>query len=92
MKAAYIQATGPADSIIVGELPVPSIGRNQVLVRVQAVSVNPIDTYIRSGAVAMPIPLPFIIGCDVAGVVDHLDQTSPTCRSERLFGLPIKAC
>lgn len=74
MKAAYIQATGPADSIIVGDLPVPHIGPHQVRVRVQAVSVNPIDTYIRSGAVAMPIPLPFIVGCDVAGVVDQVGE------------------
>ena len=33
-------------------------------------SVNPIDTYIRSGAVAMELPKPFILGCDLAGVVD----------------------
>jgi NADPH2:quinone reductase len=42
-----------------------------VLVKVQAVAVNPIDTYIRSGAVAMNLPLPFIVGCDLAGIVER---------------------
>jgi NADPH2:quinone reductase len=33
------------------------------------VDVNPIDTYVRSGMVAMPLPVPYIIGCDLAGTV-----------------------
>jgi NADPH2:quinone reductase len=33
--------------------------------------VNPIDTYIRSGAVKMELPLPFIVGCDLAGTVER---------------------
>jgi NADPH2:quinone reductase len=36
---------------------------------VGAVSVNPVDIYIRGGLVQMPLPLPFIIGCDLAGAV-----------------------
>ncbi len=34
-----------------------------------AVSVNPIDTYIRNGAIYWPLPDPFVIGCDLAGTV-----------------------
>ena len=37
--------------------------------RVRACAINPIDTYIRSGAVAMPLPSPFVVGCDLAGEV-----------------------
>src|SRR5437588_255036 len=70
MKAAYIKQTGPPENIIYGELPTPKPTDSQVLVRVSAVAVNPIDTYIRSGAVQMPLALPFIVGCDVAGVVE----------------------
>lgn len=40
-----------------------------MLVRVRAASVNPIDTYIRSGAVAMPLAFPFVVGADLAGEV-----------------------
>jgi NADPH2:quinone reductase len=69
MKAAYIEQTGPPANIHVGQLPDPRAGDNQVLVRVEAVDVNPIDTYVRSGMVAMPLPVPYIIGCDLAGTV-----------------------
>ena len=70
MKAAYIKQTGPADNIQYGDLPTPEPTGSQVLVRVKAVAVNPIDTYLRAGAVKMELPMPFIIGCDLAGVVE----------------------
>ncbi len=69
MKAAYIEQTGPPEVIHYGELPTPQPTGSQVLVQVGAVSVNPIDTYIRSGTVRMPIPMPYIVGCDLAGTV-----------------------
>jgi NADPH2:quinone reductase len=72
MKAAYINQPGPPESIIVGELPKPTPTENQVLVKVAATAVNPIDTYVRSGAVAMPLPKPFVVGCDLAGVVEAM--------------------
>ena len=70
MKAAYIETTGGPEVIRYGDLPRPTPKEGEALVRVGAVAVNPIDTYIRSGAVAMPLPKPFIIGCDLAGTVD----------------------
>lgn len=72
MKAAYINEPGPAESIIVGDLPVPDPDESQVLVKIGAAAVNPVDTYIRSGAIAMPLPRPFIVGCDLAGVVEAI--------------------
>jgi NADPH:quinone reductase len=75
MKAAFIRTTGGPDKIQFGDLPKPLPKDGQVLVRVQAVSVNPIDTYIRSGAVAMPLPNPFIVGCDMAGVVEACGES-----------------
>src|SRR5438067_2182309 len=70
MKAAYIETTGTPDMIRFGDLPKPTPKSGEVLVRVGAVSVNPIDLYIRAGTVAMPLPKPFIIGCDLAGTVE----------------------
>jgi NADPH2:quinone reductase len=70
MKAAAIKHTGPPEAIEIMDLPQPAVAAGQVLVRVEAVDVNPIDTYVRSGMVAMPLPLPYIIGCDLAGVVE----------------------
>ncbi|WP_420123416.1 NADPH:quinone reductase [Nakamurella sp.] len=67
--AAYVEQRGPADSIRVGRLPVPELGPDDVLVAVSAVSVNPVDTYVRSGRYDTPIPLPFIVGRDLVGTV-----------------------
>jgi len=69
MKAAFIQQIGPPESICYGEIPTPTPQANEVLLKVGAVAVNPIDTYIRGGIIPMPIPLPYILGCDVAGTV-----------------------
>jgi NADPH:quinone reductase len=76
MQAAYIEQTGPPEAIQIGDLPRPEPGPGQVLVRVRAVGLNPIDLYIRSGVVAMPLSFPYIIGCDLAGTVEKL---GPNC-------------
>ncbi len=72
MKSAYIEQTGPPENIKVGDLPRPEPGPGQVLVRVRAVALNPIDLYIRSGLVAFPLAFPYVIGCDLAGTVDKI--------------------
>lgn len=69
MKAAYIDEPGPPENIQYGDVPTPSPDGSQVLIKVGAVAVNPVDTYIRN-APFWELPKPFIIGCDVAGVVD----------------------
>ena len=70
MKAAYIETPGPAENIVYGDLPQPEISPSQVLVRMTAVAVNPVDTYIRNGANYWELPNPFVVGCDLAGVVE----------------------
>jgi NADPH2:quinone reductase len=72
MKAAYIDTTGAPDVIRYGDLPDPEPKAGEVRVKVAAVAVNPIDTYIRGGVVQMPLPKPFVIGCDLAGVVERV--------------------
>jgi NADPH2:quinone reductase len=69
MKAAYINQTGTPEVIIYGDLPTPKPTRRQCLVKVAAVDVNPIDLYVRSGAIPMPLTFPFILGRDLAGSV-----------------------
>lgn len=70
MKAALIDRTGDPEVIQFGEVPTPVPQAGELLVRVRAAAVNPIDTYIRAGVVAMPLPKPFIPGCDFAGTVE----------------------
>lgn len=69
MHAAWIAERGPAEAIRYGELPVPRAGPTDVLVRVEAVAVNPVDTLVRSGCYETPLPFPFVVGRDVVGVV-----------------------
>ena len=84
MRAAYIEELGGPQVIRVGSLPDPTPGPRQVVVRVRASAVNPIDTYVRSGMVAMPLPKPFVVGCDLAGEVltvgDEVESLRPGMR------------
>lgn len=55
------------------DTPRPTLGRNQVLIRVQASGVNPLDTKIRAGQAAHARhPLPTVLGLDMAGVVEEV--------------------
>lgn len=69
MKAAYINQTGGPENIIYGDLPEPKPSSNQCLIKVAAVDVNPVDLYIRSGAVPAKLDFPYILGRDLAGKV-----------------------
>lgn len=70
MRAAFINEFGTPEQIRFDEFPTPIAGDRDVVVKVAAVTVNPIDTYIRSGAFNAGVPLPFIVGRDMTGVVD----------------------
>lgn len=87
MKAAFITSTGPAENIQFGDLPQFGPSAGQVLVKTEAVAVNPIDTYIRAGNVKFSLPNPYVIGCDVAGVVEAV---GPGCQrlkvGDRVWG------
>jgi NADPH:quinone reductase len=87
MKAAYINQPGPPENIIVGEFPTPVPVGSQVLVRVSAAALNPVDTYIRSGTIKMDIPLPFVVGCDLAGVVEKVGSQAKRFKiGDRVWG------
>jgi NADPH2:quinone reductase len=87
MKGAFIERTGPPDVIEYGELKLPEPKAGEVRVKIGAASLNPIDTYIRAGMVAMPLPKPYVVGCDLAGVVE---TTGPGCKrfkpGDRVWG------
>ena len=80
MKAAFLTETGPPEVVRHGELPDPVPGPREAVVRVRACAINPIDTYIRSGAVPMPLPNPFVVGCDLAGEVVAVGSDVATVR------------
>lgn len=69
MNAAYVERLGPPEEIRFGGIPVPVPGEGEVLVAVDAVSVNAVDTFVRSGAYATEVSFPFVIGRDLVGRV-----------------------
>ncbi|XP_053342189.1 quinone oxidoreductase [Clarias gariepinus] len=71
MKAIRVSEFGaPSVLKFCSDLPVPAPGPKQVLIRVHACGVNPVETYIRSGAYARKPSLPYTPGSDVGGVVE----------------------
>ncbi|WP_326826898.1 NADPH:quinone reductase [Streptosporangium sp. NBC_01756] len=69
MPAAYVTALGGPELITFGELPVPVPGPGEVLVEVEVLTVNPVDTLVRSGRYPTPTPFPFVVGRDLVGTV-----------------------
>jgi NADPH:quinone reductase-like Zn-dependent oxidoreductase len=71
MKAIVLEGFGGVDQLQVEEVDDPQPGAGEVLVRVRATSVNPIDWKIRSGATRgyIDVELPAILGRDLAGEV-----------------------
>jgi NADPH:quinone reductase-like Zn-dependent oxidoreductase len=69
VKAAYITTLGSPDVITYGGLDRPVPGPTDVLVRVEAAAVDPVDTFVRSGAYRTPTPFPFVLGRDLVGTV-----------------------
>jgi NADPH:quinone reductase len=71
MKAIQVYEFGGPEVLRLEEIPDVAPSDEDVLVRVHAIGVNPVETYIRSGTYAQP-PLPFIPGTDAAGVVERV--------------------
>lgn len=69
MRAAFLERFGPPDVIRYGQLPPPRLRPGEVLVDVDVTAVNHVDTFVRSGAWRTPVPLPFVVGRDMAGEV-----------------------
>src|SRR5687768_6144746 len=70
MEAIVVREFGPAEVMKLEDVPIPAPGPGQVVVRVKAVGVNPVDTYIRTGTYARKPTLPYTPGSDVGGVVE----------------------
>ena len=74
MKAVALQEYGSADDLRVVELPDPKVGPAEVLIRVKAAAVNPVDWKLAAGGLdgLMEVRFPLVPGWDVAGVVERV--------------------
>ncbi len=89
MKAIRIHEYGGPEQLRYEEAPVPQPSAGQVLIRVQAASINPIDYKLASGAFrqAMPLNFPWIPGGDFSGVVEEVEPNVTTVkRGEAVYG------
>jgi NADPH:quinone reductase-like Zn-dependent oxidoreductase len=73
LKAVRIHAYGD-NGLVYEDAPQPVVGENDVLVRVHASAVNPVDNAFRFGYMAAYVPLTFpaTLGCDIAGVIESV--------------------
>src|SRR5690606_28911965 len=72
MKAALLKSFGGPEAFELCDVPKPVPQAGQVLVRVHATSINPLDYQVRRGDYADLVPLPTITGHDVSGVVEDV--------------------
>ncbi len=82
MKAVRIHGYGDVGVLKYEDAPMPAVGARDVLVRVVAASVNPVDWKIRAGYLQQMIPyqFPLTLGWDVSGVVERSEQMSRVSR------------
>lgn len=69
MNAVIFKQHGGPEVLEYAEVPEPSIKANEVLVDVKACALNHLDVWVRGGLPGIDIPLPHILGNDIAGVV-----------------------
>ena len=74
MKAILVRQFGGPEVLKLEDLPDLTPGPADVLVRVQAAGINPVETYVRSGTYAVKPDLPYIPGQDAAGVVEQVGR------------------
>lgn len=89
MQAAVLPEFGPAETFRIEKVPVPLPAAGEVLVKVRAVGLNPVDFKTRSGkGYASHFTLPAILGWDIAGeVVSVGEEVSRFVTGDRIFGM-----
>ena len=93
MNAVVFHEHGGPGKLQYQEMPAPTIGPNEVLIRVKACALNHLDIWIRQGSPAYPMPLPHISGSDVAGTVQQIgSQVEGVAEGERVYVSPGVGC
>lgn len=88
MHAVVQQAFGGPEVLEVAEVDRPVPLATEVLVRVKAVGVNPVEPLIRSGQFPLIGQPPFILGWDISGVIEHLEGVTRFDIGDEVHGMP----
>ncbi|PYK64386.1 MAG: NADPH:quinone reductase [Verrucomicrobia bacterium] len=75
MEAIRVHQFGEPEVLRLEQVPTPQPGSGQALVRMQAIGVNPVETYIRAGIYSYKPALPYTPGNDGAGVVEQIGDS-----------------
>ena len=89
MKAAIINEFGNADVLQITEVDKPEINEDQVLIKVKAIGINPVDTKVRAGTsgISKQIKLPVILGWDVSGIIENVGENVTQFKTgDHVFG------
>lgn len=87
MKRIRVYRTGPPEVMELEEADPPRPAAGQILVRVEAAGVNPVDTYVRSATQGYSPELPYTPGADAAGVVESVGQGITRLKpGDRVYG------
>jgi 2-desacetyl-2-hydroxyethyl bacteriochlorophyllide A dehydrogenase len=93
MKAVLFREHGGPVKLSYEDLPTPTIGPDDVLVRVKACALNHLDIWVRQGNPAYPMPLPHVSGSDVAGIVEQVGpHAEGVTVGQRVFLSPGVSC
>jgi len=96
MKAARIHQHGGPQELVYEDIPEPGIKANQVLVRVRACALNHLDLFVRAGIPGVKIPMPHILGSDIAGEIVEVgelcERVKPGWRVLLSPGLSCRQC
>jgi NADPH:quinone reductase-like Zn-dependent oxidoreductase len=96
MKAVRIHRHGGPDVLAYEDAPEPKIKATEVLVRVRACALNHLDLFVRAGIPGMKIPMPHILGSDIAGEVVEVgalcERVKPGWRVLLSPGLSCRQC
>jgi NADPH:quinone reductase-like Zn-dependent oxidoreductase len=93
MKAIIFKRHGGPEVLEPADAPDPQIQPNEVLIEVRACALNHLDVWVRNGLPGIKIPLPHILGCDVAGVVREAGElVTWTKRGDEVMVQPGVSC
>jgi NADPH:quinone reductase-like Zn-dependent oxidoreductase len=89
MRTITQHTLGGPEVLTIVDAPTPRVLPTEVLVRVEAIGLNPLEPRLRAGEFPLLGPPPFILGWDISGVVEDAPQTWRFRPGDEVFGMPL---
>ena len=91
MKAIILKDFGGVENLVITDLPIPDISDNEVLIKVRAIGINPVDIKTRKGrglAGSLKDQVPVILGWDISGIIIRTGRkVSIFKKGDEVFGM-----